>query len=515
MSPAARRRYAAAALAVLLAAVLVFAVVRALGGAGGDAKIAGDAARLVPPDAFVYVHLSTDSDRDGTQRALELVRRFDAWPRLRDGILRRLSVRGEARDIEPWLGDEVALALTSGTGETAGSLILLDVDDRVKAQAFVDRAGANTGPASEHRGVRIQRYGSVVAAFVGDTLALGQPETVRAAIDLDKDRRPSLATAPQYRQALDGLPEDRVADAYATADGLRRLLIPAGGVLGTAGVLLDRPGLQATAVALREGEPGARLQVHSLASPPANSQAFRPFTPELPGEVPKSALGYVGVKGIDRAGGRLFQAAGTTALAGLATAARQALGGAQAAQAQRELLATLRNEAAVVVLPGIPAPTVGLIARAADEAATRAALQRLARVAPRALRGAKVGTQTIAGERATVLRTGSGLRLVAAVFDGKLVVGTGPEAIARAKDPDGGLAGTDAFGEVVGGLGSDVSSVVFLDFSQLLKLGEQTGLNDSRAYLAVKSDLNRVRAVGARSSGREGDTTAEILLSIP
>jgi hypothetical protein len=60
-----------------------------------------------------------------------------------------------------------------------------------------------------------------------------------------------------------------------------------------------------------------------------------------------------------------------------------------------------------------------------------------------------------------------------------------------------------------------VGSVVFLDFSQLLRLGEQTGLNDSRSYQAVKADLAKVQAVGG-STSRAGDlTTAELVFSIP
>ena len=48
-----------------------------------------------------------------------------------------------------------------------------------------------------------------------------------------------------------------------------------------------------------------------------------------------------------------------------------------------------------------------------------------------------------------------------------------------------------------------------------MPLAEQTGLNDSRAYLAVKSDLHKVRAVGAVSSGAGEDTTTEIRIQTP
>jgi hypothetical protein len=60
-----------------------------------------------------------------------------------------------------------------------------------------------------------------------------------------------------------------------------------------------------------------------------------------------------------------------------------------------------------------------------------------------------------------------------------------------------------------------VSSVLFLDFTELLRLGEQTGLGDSRAYQSVRDDLQKVRAVGAWSSGAGDESTAEINLSIP
>jgi len=46
-------------------------------------------------------------------------------------------------------------------------------------------------------------------------------------------------------------------------------------------------------------------------------------------------------------------------------------------------------------------------------------------------------------------------------------------------------------------------------------LAERTGLNDSRAYQAVRGDLAQVHAVGFSSSGSRGDTTAEIRFDIP
>ena len=60
-----------------------------------------------------------------------------------------------------------------------------------------------------------------------------------------------------------------------------------------------------------------------------------------------------------------------------------------------------------------------------------------------------------------------------------------------------------------------VSSLIFLDFSRLLTLGEQTGLGSSPAYQAAKGDLDKVRAIGAHTSGNDSESTAEISLLIP
>ena len=61
---------------------------------------------------------------------------------------------------------------------------------------------------------------------------------------------------------------------------------------------------------------------------------------------------------------------------------------------------------------------------------------------------------------------------------------------------------------------SKVTSLVFLDFSQLLRLGERTGLTDSQSYLAIREDLSHIKALGAATSGGGNESTTELLLQI-
>src|SRR5215216_1592771 len=71
------RRVALAAAGALLVGVVV-AVVALAGGGGGSSTTppASGAARLVPADALVYVHLSTDGGRSATEDAAKVADRF-------------------------------------------------------------------------------------------------------------------------------------------------------------------------------------------------------------------------------------------------------------------------------------------------------------------------------------------------------------------------------------------------------------------------------------------------------
>ena len=60
-----------------------------------------------------------------------------------------------------------------------------------------------------------------------------------------------------------------------------------------------------------------------------------------------------------------------------------------------------------------------------------------------------------------------------------------------------------------------LSSVLFADFSQLLSLGEQTGLTSGARVRELLPDLAKVRAIGLSSTSGESDTTTELRLEIP
>jgi hypothetical protein len=525
-----RRRLILAAVAVVVVVVAIALVIRSCAGGDGEASApAMGTATAVPAGALVYLHVSTDSDRAAVTGALDLARRFPSLGPLRDRLLRGLATGADrfdyARDVDPWLGDDVALAVVADAGQSASSLIVAAVDDRARARAFLRRT-AGRAKRVTHRGTSIDLYGDVATAFAGGYLVIGPSTAVRAGLDAQSGRRPALAAAPVFRRTTGRLPADRAADAYASGPGVRRLIAAQGGLLGVAGTLLDQPGLRGTAIGLSAEERGAQVSVRSDLAPGART-APRSFSPELDADVPGDALAYFGTAGFDRTAARLLSAGAAGGLTGPALAAAltrlgRDLSTRSGSDVARDVVGPLKGEVALWLTPSVPAPVLTLIARTRDDAATRTALRRLhgsiitlltppdgSRSAPafRSLR--------IAGEQAWSLQLAGGVRIVYAVFDGRLVISTSPEGVRAVKQRKGSLADSDTFTTAVGDNPGEVTSLLFLDFSQLLRLGEQTGLSDNRSYLAVRDDLRKVRAVGAVTSGDRTATSTELFLEIP
>jgi hypothetical protein len=461
------RGVALAAAAAVLVVAVVAVVAFAGGGGGGESATppASDAAKLVPANALVYVHLSTDRDRAATRDAGDVAGSFPSWPALRDGLIQRLQAPGcDVAATALKTADEAALAIfdTSG-GSRANSLVLVD-----------------TG--RQHPGAKQHGCGTLTSTYVGTFLAIGQPESLLLAGRLAKGQGASLADAAGPKAQFAKLPDDRVADGWLSAAGIRRLLAPQGGLLGAAGVLFDQVALKGAAFGVSAKGDQIRLSVHSQLDPKlakgGSGSGFKPFKPTLAADVPADAMAYLGVSNLAPALQRLLAAAGTS------SATLKPLVG----RLRAPLLKVFPGEAAIILTSKTPAPVLTLLARTKDEGATRKALADL----PAAVRKS----------------------FSTAVWDGKVAVSTDASGIAAVKAGGKHLADTPNWSKAVGNHLESVSSLLFLDFSRLLTLGEATGLSDSSAYRAAKADLQKVRAIGAATSGTNSESTAEIDLLI-
>lgn len=506
MSASARSRALAAAAAVVVVGV---ALVLALGGGGqeGPAAPPDEAARLVPAGALAYVHLATDARRPGVARAERLAARFPGWPALRKQLLARLSAPGCGVTAAALRGGEAALAVLpdSGAGPPAAqTLVLLDT--------------GREGPA-QHR-----TCGATASRRIGRFLAVGSEATLRVAAALAAGKGPSLASDALYRKAREGLPGDRVLDGFFTVAALRTLLAPQGGLTGAAGALLDRPGLRGGAFAATATARGARLTVHGVVDPKAAGGRYEAFAPTLDALAPAGALLFVDARGLGLALRRLLGLAGSASeglgalLTRLRAELRRAGGGLEG-----RLTKLFSGETSLTITRADPAPRLTVVATVTDEAAARRTLADLqaplaALLAPPAQGGGVAPTfdqVTVGGVEAFQLRAGGGLELDYAVFDGHAVLSTNLSGIAAVKLAGRRLTESAVYQGVLGERPKRVGSLLFLDFRQLLALGEQTGLTGNRAYQQVRRDLSRVRTVGGTTSGDADQFTLQIELEIP
>jgi hypothetical protein len=522
--PAGLRRWAvpaAVAVAIAAALVIVLLVTR-----GGPPPPATGTASLVPGDALLYVHLSTDPKRPEVRQARRLAARFPDYQSLAGAVTGRLSTMlgggvplDVARQIRPWLGAEAAFAVLNSPGANAGSLIVLRA---AHAGPLFDTGAV---PNGSYRGDRLYRTAAgTELAFIGHYLVIGQDASVRAAIDVGRGRVRSLASAPAYRAAAAGEPAGRVLDAYVSQAGVQRVLAPRGGLAGALAVLLGRPGFRGATVSVSPASRGVSILVHSALTRDASRAAPVSFTPTLGRATPPGTPLLLDV-------GDLAQAAptvlGATAQLGLVSGLGPLLARLGAALSAEGVdvgraLSLFSHEGAVIVSPspsgGTPALTV--LARAPAPDTARVALAALE--APLAQVFTPVGSLAGQVPEWSDQRAGSvptrqfafspGLQLDYAVFDGLVVVSTSTSAIAEIARGGRGLAASLAFRRAFPNRPAKVTSLLFFDLRQLLSLGEQTGLVDSPRLRRLGPDLEQIRAVGASSTSGEADTTAELFL---
>jgi hypothetical protein len=107
-----------------------------------------------------------------------------------------------------------------------------------------------------------------------------------------------------------------------------------------------------------------------------------------------------------------------------------------------------------------------------------------------------------------------GLQFNYAVAKGLVVLSTSLGAVSAVVSGRKALADDSLYRRAFPPHPHEVSSLLFLDFSQLLSLGEQTGLLRGATYNALRPDLKQIRTIGLASSSGEDDSNAELLLQI-
>jgi hypothetical protein len=438
-------------LGLLLPLIAVAAVVAGLlvGGADPDPG----AAALAPADTALFVRVE---NRD---EVWDLVRRFPS--------LRALGLE----DVRPWLGGELAVALTAG--------------DPIVIAEVGDRAGAE----------RYRRELDRPSAFVDDFLVVGEVT-----------EGPSLADERVYRRAAEQ--EHAPVELYAPAAGLRRWLEAAPAPVRAVGAFAEAPHFEGLSAHIRPQSGGVRVSARVLradgAPPP------REFAPALTGRVPATAAAFLDAPGAES----LLTLLERGGAAATVDAVRVALPDLAGLDLDRDVIGPLGAEAAITLTARGATPVFTLTARTDDPALTRESLARLQEPLARVLTGDAGGFRALEGDAFTLPATAS--LAPSYTIDGNvLIASTSASGLAQRSLARRGLAQELALRAVSDQADGRIEALAFADLRQLLALGERTGLRLGPGFPAVRDDLRQVRAAGAVVTREESDSTVELFLEIP
>jgi hypothetical protein len=529
-----RRAWRLAALVAAVFVVAVLGVVIATAGGSSEPPPATGAAALVPSDALLYVHLSTDPARPAVRRGLGLLARLPDHGAALAALTQRIvdvvggktgtSFTGQVR---PWLGAEAAFALLNTTGGSAGSLTILDVRNRAGAVRFLTQQGAQ--PAGSIGTATVYSYPSgAELAFVGHFLVVGADADVRSAIEASAGRLASLAANATYRKATQDAPSGRVLDAYASAGGVLRILDSRSGFLGALGSLISPPSLLGVDLTVSPEAPGLAVHIHTVldhATAKRDTKRLTAFHPTLAGVMPSGSTLMIDGPNLTSVAPLVLGATGKIGFLSQVPDLLSRLGAALKVAGANVpgFLALFGGETAVGLAHGSGAPALVIVTRTTHEETARATLAgiepALAQVFSPGGSGGGVEPEmsdfTVGDVTAHQVLLGPGLQVDFAVFKGLIVIATTTRGIRDVAARAGELDHDSSYGAVLGQRPDQVTSLGFADFSQLLSLGEQTQLAQSAGYRRLVPELQRVRAVGLYSMRGEDDTTAELFLQIP
>lgn len=261
-------RWAVAGAATIGVAALALAVWVML----GQSHAGTASAAWLPADVVGYAELSSDLTPDQQARVSALLKHFPGFEdqarlgeKLDETLQTLLSRAGVdyAKDVKPWLGSSVAMAGralpagTTGSSDTAmkardGVVLVASTDDAAASrfvQTVVDRATSQgaTVTTQAYRDVPVttvspksadgQALGQAIAIVQGRLVA-GDPDLVRAVIDVRKAGAQSLEGRSTFRDAIASLPADRVGAVWldvaalaATTQQQLQSVAPAAGLL--------------------------------------------------------------------------------------------------------------------------------------------------------------------------------------------------------------------------------------------------------------------------------------------
>lgn len=445
------------------------------------------AASVAPADTAVYASVSLAPSAEQQRHIGELLALLPgfadqaALPMKIDDLSQRfLGSAGldYGRDVAPWLGDEVAVALPSPASTTP--LLIVAVRDEQAARDAIGRiAGSPAVPLSteSYQGITITRLSS--SAGAGGSVAIvdqmlvasADQSAVIAAIDAAAGRRQSLADQSTFRSSMSSLPAERIGSVYVALAASAASVGPASLATGLSSLglalVVEPDGLKIIGKMPVDASAAASARsALALVGEPASLTDWMP-------EGTQAELVYFGARQtFDAIVAQLGSVQGgeqiSSTLAQLRAVATLGLG----IDVDRDLLPLFDDEAAIAISSfDASMPQGQLLLRPSDPSAASGTLQRVTDSLK--VHGAVISQATGAGTTITSIAVAQLGNLSYAVADGVIVAGltandvrAALEAHASGKTLGASSAYQAAFGRA-GGRGGDE---LYVDGSRLTAL---------------------------------------------
>ncbi|MDX6593373.1 MAG: hypothetical protein QOJ13_2569 [Gaiellales bacterium] len=203
------------------------ALVTGCGSSTQSSASSASAAEAIPAGALAYADVNLDRDSDAWKQLTDVGARFPGWQRVTDKLVKELD-SGESgstfsKDIEPWLGDRAAIALTGISSDGPSFVVYVASTDDDAAKQTEERDKTVTADGSYKGYTQFKDEDGRVAVGNGAVLFANDEATLHAAIDAREGDVDSLADDATFSAALEALPAGSLVRGWANAPKLAQL----------------------------------------------------------------------------------------------------------------------------------------------------------------------------------------------------------------------------------------------------------------------------------------------------
>jgi Protein of unknown function (DUF3352) len=500
-----------------LAVLAATAIAIPIAGCGSsDSSSSGntDPAKAIPASAPFYLEATVRPDgkqRTDVEAALKkILRTDDPGAKIKELINKEASKDGGSyeKDIEPWLGDKAAVAITSLAGESQAVVVVNSTDDSKAEDSLAKEHDYSEKRSYEGTDYRYDPSDKSAATVTEGFAVIGDEAAVKQVIDvLDKggDSLASNADLQDAREKVGGQP----GFMFVEMQNLMRSAVgSAGSTLGPqelstinnlfkrlraigVGIGADAQAIRMNLTSIGEGSGAGSGPGSSLPLDKAPGDSWLAFTQS---DVGKSIQGVLDSLKDSSTSDQITQLETATGL-----------------NVKEDLLSWMGDAAFFVEGDSVPSIGGALVVQSTDPAKTRTAITKIKRLFG-TFGGSKLGPAPAGASAGFSMDLGNGARkpLLVGLADSRFVIAYGAKAFHDATNPSSTLSSNSTFQGAQGLLGSSAKPSFFMDWPTVVRFITLAGAGDPR-FQQAKPYLDAFTAI---IGGGSGDRKAEVAIGL-